>query len=234
MSYERDNIRRMAGYQWGEQPDDADTLKLNTNENPYPPGPAVGRALAGLTADVLRTYPRPTADPLRDEIAALHGLTRDNVLITHGGDEGLRLAVTTFVDPGATFAMAEPSYSLYPVLAAIQDAQLLRLPLDPAWQLPTDAAQRLNDAGARLTCLVNPHAPSGTLTPAGRLGELASAVNGVVLVDEAYVDFVDPDLGARPDDADSRHTPTRRRRARSAKAIVWPVCAWAICSGPPI
>jgi len=195
VSYERDNIRRMAGYQWGEQPDDADTLKLNTNENPYPPGPAVGRALAGLTADVLRTYPRPTADPLRDAIAALHGLTRDNVLITHGGDEGLRLAVTTFVDPGAAFAMAEPSYSLYPVLAAIQDAQLLRLPLDAAWNLPADAAQQLNGAGARLTCLVNPHAPSGKLTPADRLGELASAVDGVVLVDEAYVDFVDPELG---------------------------------------
>ncbi|MFN2427324.1 MAG: aminotransferase class I/II-fold pyridoxal phosphate-dependent enzyme, partial [Candidatus Binatia bacterium] len=101
------------------------------------------------------------ADPLRDEIAALHGLARDNVLITHGGDEGLRLAVTTFVDPGSTFAMAEPSYSLYPVLAGIQDAKLFRLPLDHAWQLPADAAQQLNDAGARLTCLVNPHAPSG-------------------------------------------------------------------------
>lgn len=194
MSYERDNIRRMAGYRWGEQPDDTDTVKLNTNENPYPPSPAVGRALAGLTADILRTYPRPSADPLRDEIAALHGLARDNVLITHGGDEALRLAVTTFVDPGSTFAMAEPSYSLYPVLAGIQDAKLFRLPLDQAWELPADAAQQLNDAGARLSCLVNPHAPSGTLTPAGHIAELADAVDGVVLVDEAYVDFVDPEL----------------------------------------
>lgn len=194
MTYERDNIRRMRGYQWGEQPDDARTVKLNTNENPYPPSPRVQQALDGLKAEVLRTYPRPTADPLRDAIADLHGLTRQHVLITHGGDEGLRLAMTTFVDPGATFAMAEPSYSLYPVLAEVQDASVFELPLDERWQLPGDAATRLNTAGAQLTCLVNPHAPSGTLTPAATVRAIAGALQGVLLMDEAYVDFVDPDL----------------------------------------
>lgn len=195
MSYERENIRRMAGYQWGEQPDDGDTVKLNTNENPYPPSPRVHEALRRLDADVLRVYPRPTADPLRDRLAALHGLTRDNVLVTHGGDEALRLAMTTFVDPGATFAMAEPSYSLYPVLAAVQDAVTLTLPLDDDWRLPTDSADRLEAAAARLTCLVNPHAPSGTLMPAHEVAALAQTLSGVLLVDEAYVDFVDPARG---------------------------------------
>jgi histidinol-phosphate aminotransferase len=195
MSYERDNIRRMQGYQWGEQPEDGDAVKLNTNENPYPPSPRVQEALSAVNADVLRTYPRPTADPLRDLLAIMHGLTRDHVLVTHGGDEGLRLAMTTFVDPGATFAMASPSYSLYPVLAQIQDARLFTVDLDLAWQLPADTALRLNDAGARLTCLVNPHAPSGTLTAADRLAGIARDLDGVMLVDEAYVDFVDPELG---------------------------------------
>jgi histidinol-phosphate aminotransferase len=195
MSYERDNIRRMAGYQWGEQPDDGDTVKLNTNENPYPPSPRVHAALASLDADVLRVYPRPTADPLRDRLAALHGLSRNHVLVTHGGDEALRLAMTTFVDPGATFAMADPSYSLYPVLAAVQDAVTFSVPLTDEWRLPGDAGARIQAAGARLTCLVNPHAPSGVLMPASEVEALASGLSGVLLIDEAYVDFVDPARG---------------------------------------
>ncbi len=195
VSYERDNIRRMQGYTWGEQPDDSQTVKLNTNENPYPPGPRVQQALATLDAAMLRTYPKPTADPLRDRLAQLHGLTRANVLVSHGGDEGLRLAMTTFVDPGATFAMAEPSYSLYPVLAQVQDARTFTLTLGSSWQLPDAAAAQLNAAAAKLTCLVNPHAPSGTLIGADHLDALAAELDGVLLVDEAYVDFVDPALG---------------------------------------
>jgi histidinol-phosphate aminotransferase len=193
MNYERDNIRRMRGYTWGEQPTDGETIKLNTNENPYPPSPRVRATLTGLDANLLRTYPKPTADPLRDRLAALHGIDRDNIIITHGGDEGLRLAMTTFVDPGATFAMAEPSYSLYPVLAEIQDAALYTVPLDDDWRLPPDAAARLNAAGARLTCIVNPHAPSGILLPVAEIETLARALDGVLLVDEAYVDFVAPE-----------------------------------------
>lgn len=195
MSYERESIRRMHGYQWGEQPQGGDAVKLNTNENPYPPSPKVQEALAQLDAAVLRTYPRPTADPLRDHLALMHGLSRDHVLVTHGGDEGLRLAMTTFVDPGTAFGMAEPSYSLYPVLAQIQDARIVTVDLTDDWQPPQDLAARLNEAGARLTCLVNPHAPSGTLTDVGRIAEIAHALDGVLLVDEAYVDFVDPALG---------------------------------------
>ncbi|MFW6094169.1 MAG: histidinol-phosphate transaminase [Pseudomonadota bacterium] len=195
MSYERDNIRRMQGYAWGEQPDDGDTIKLNTNENPYPPSPRVRAALAAFDTDLLRRYPQPTADPLRDRLADLHELERAHVVVTHGGDEALRLAMTTFVDPGATFTMAEPSYSLYPVLAQVQDARTFTLPLDARWRLPGEAASRLNEAGARLTCLVNPHAPSGTLSSAADIAALARALDGVLLVDEAYVDFVDPELG---------------------------------------
>jgi histidinol-phosphate aminotransferase len=195
MSYERDNIHRMAGYRWGEQPDDPHTIKLNTNENPYPPSPRVGQALASMNPAALRVYPQPTADPLRRRVADLHDLEIQNIIITHGGDEGLRLAMTTFVDPGETFAMAEPSYSLYPVLAEIQDARILRVPLQADWLPPPDLAETLNSAGARLACLVNPHAPSGTLMDMQSVGQLAHEFDGVLLVDEAYVDFVDPHLG---------------------------------------
>ena len=195
MTYERDNIRRMQGYVWGEQPTDADTCKLNTNENPYPPSPAVQRALAEFDAETLRTYPRPTADPLRGALAEHHGLGLDNVIVTNGGDEGLRLAITTFVEPGTPLGTAPPSYSLYPVLAEIHDAPLAEAELTGAWMPPTDFARRMNAAGARLTCLPNPHAPSGCLFDPATIRALAAELDGVLLIDEAYADFVDPALG---------------------------------------
>jgi len=192
MSYERDNIHRMAGYTWGEQPRNPGTIKLNTNENPYPPAPAVKAALGSFDVSTLRTYPQPTADGLRDRLAAMHGIARDQLIVTHGGDEALRLAMTTFVDPGAIFGMAEPSYSLYPVLAEIQDARVVKVPLAGDWLPAKDFVDILNDAGARLACVVNPHAPSGMLLEADAIADLARRFHGVLLVDEAYVDFVDP------------------------------------------
>lgn len=194
-SYERPNIRAMQGYTWGEQPEDGKTIKLNTNENPYPPSPAVNQALTEISVERLRVYPQPTADPLRDLIASHHDLARDNVIVTNGGDEGLRLALTTFVEPQAGFGMASPSYSLYPVLAQIQDARVVEVPLQSDWHMPEDFAQRLNDTGVQLTCVVNPHAPSGTLYDTDTLAELARALDGVLLIDEAYADFIDPAIG---------------------------------------
>lgn len=193
--YEREAVRSLAAYSWGEQPERPDEVcKLNTNENPFPPSPAVARALTAFDPGVLRTYPSPLADGLRGDLARLHGVDPATVLVTHGGDEGLRLAMTAFVDPGGTFAMADPSYSLYPVLAGIQDARILRVPLDDNWDLPRDFAARLNEAGATLACVVNPHAPSGQLLDVDRLSRIASEFDGVLLIDEAYVDFVDPAL----------------------------------------
>jgi len=194
MSYQRRNIEEMAGYTWGEQPTDHSVIKLNTNENPYPPSPAVDAALAAVAAADLRTYPQPTADRLRDRLAEIHQVRRENIVVTHGGDEGLRMAFTTFVEPGGSFGMAEPSYSLYPVLARIQGATTVGIALDDNWDLPREFARELNEAGANLACLVNPHAPSGVLLDAERISQLANDFHGVLLIDEAYVDFVDPAL----------------------------------------
>jgi histidinol-phosphate aminotransferase len=194
MSYERRNIEAMTGYTSGEQPSDGSIIKLNTNENPYPPSPEVDKALASLTAAELRTYPEPTADGLRDKLADLHGVKRDNIVITNGGDEALRLAFTTFVEPGTPFGMADPSYSLYPVLADIHGATIHKIGLHDNWDLPREFAHELNEAGANLACLVNPHAPSGQLLDSKHISQLANDFNGVLLIDEAYVDFVDPAL----------------------------------------
>ena len=194
MTYERANVAHMSGYVYGEQPAEPDVVKLNTNENPYPPSPAVARALSQFDTAALRRYPPATADQLRRLVARRFGVETGNVVVTNGGDEGLRLAITTFADPGDTFGTAKPSYSLYPVLAAVQDCALAEIPLGADWTPAADFASRLNAAGARLTCLVNPHAPSGVLIPRDAVSAIAEELDGVLLVDEAYVDFVDPAL----------------------------------------
>ena len=195
MSYERDNIQRMQGYPSGEQPADGDdVIKLNTNENPYPPSPRVDQALTNISGEDLRTYPPPTAAQLRRAIADRHALDAGCVLVTNGGDEALRLAITTFVNPGGPIGMAEPSYSLYPVLADIHDSPVARIDLDDQWRPPRDFAHRLNEAGSELAFLVNPHARSGTLMDTDSVSQLANDLNGVLLLDEAYIDFVDPSL----------------------------------------
>ena len=194
MSYQRPHIAAMNGYTPGEQPSADNVVKLNTNENPYPPPPPVLKALQAVTADQLRRYPDPLAKRFRQVAANMHGLTPDHIIAVNGGDELLRLVITTFVEPGKPIGMAEPSYSLYPVLAEIHGSPMVRVPLDDEWRLPADYAEKLNDAGVQLAFIVNPHAPSGRLTGVNALKEIAQNFQGVLVIDEAYVNFVDPDL----------------------------------------
>jgi histidinol-phosphate aminotransferase len=194
LSYERSNIHNMQGYASGEQPEGKDVIKLNTNENPYPAGPAVATALAGLHVESLRRYPPPTALPLRKALAQLHNVGVENLVVTNGGDELLRLLLATFVELDDTIATAGPSYSLYDVLAAAHGCRMLSYPLLADWSLPTDLAQRLNADKVKLCFIVNPHAPSGTLVPVATLAKLAQDFKGVLVIDEAYVNFVEPEL----------------------------------------
>lgn len=194
MTYERPNIANMHGYTPGEQPTDPQLVKLNTNENPYPPTDAVMHALRDVSGDDLRRYPPPMADAFRRAAAAAHGVDAANIIATNAGDELLRLAITTFVEPGRPVGTTDPSYSLYPVLADVHGSPTHRVGLNDDWSLPDGFAQRMNDAGAQVVFVVNPHAPSGTLRSVDTLRGLAEALDGVLVIDEAYVDFVDPSL----------------------------------------
>ncbi|MDX1490644.1 MAG: histidinol-phosphate transaminase [Pseudohongiellaceae bacterium] len=194
MSYERPNIQNMTGYSSGEQPKQTDVIKLNTNENPFPATKAVRDALASLQVESLRRYPQPLANDFRRVAAQLHGIEVDNIIATNGGDELLRLIITTFVGPGDVIAMAEPSYSLYPVLAAIQDCKVAPVPLQQDWSMGEGFAAKLNDTGAKLAFIVNPHAPSGYLADTATLEKIAQEFKGVLVIDEAYVDFIDPEF----------------------------------------
>lgn len=194
MNFERKNIQAMTGYVSGEQPETADVIKLNTNENPYPPGPAVARALASLQVENIRRYPPPTAMALRESLARLHNLQPDNILVTNGGDELLRLLLATFLDTDECVGVAAPSYSLYDVLVAAHGCKMQNFALQDDWSLPANLAEQLNAAGIKLCFVVNPHAPSGTLTAAAELKKLALEFKGLLVIDEAYVDFVEPGL----------------------------------------
>ena len=195
MTYERAAIQRMHGYVPGKQPANPDTIKLNTNENPYPPSPAVFEVLRDISAESLRKYPEPMAQEFRNEAAHLHGVSAEQIVAVNGGDELLRMAITTFVDPGQPIGVLSPSYSLYPVLAAVQASPVINVPAAADYGVPKEFAARMNAAGVNLSLLVNPHAPSGHLLTREQIAVIADELDGVLLVDEAYIDFVDPDLG---------------------------------------
>jgi len=192
MTYERENIRSMRGYISGEQPLDDQTIKLNTNENPYLSSPLVSDAIEAFSSANLRRYPPPMADEFRGLAATLHGVESGNIIATRGGDELLRLVITTFVNPGETIAMTEPTYSLYEVLAQIQNCPVFSQPLREDWSLPDDFSDAVNESGAKLTFIVNPHAPSGYLIDPEIIKKLIHDLDSIVLIDEAYVDFIDP------------------------------------------
>ncbi len=185
----RANVREMQGYEPGEQPAAGErVVKLNTNENPYQPSERVMQAIAGISAETLRRYPNPTADAFRDAAAKLHGLTRDHIITGNGSDDILTISTRCFLPPGGTLAFPEPTYSLYPVLARLEDAKILQVPWETDWSLPIEA---LAASGAQAIYLANPNAPSGTFVSPLKIAELARNFSALILVDEAYVDFAD-------------------------------------------
>jgi len=198
MSYFRENIKRMSGYVPGEQPQGERLIKLNTNENPYPPSPrSLEAARAWLDAD-LRLYPDPVARQVRECVGRLFDVDPDCVLVGNGSDDLLTIAFRSFVDPGQTVAFPTPTYSLYPVLTEIQDGRVLEVPFPTDFSLPPD----LLGVDAALTLLANPNSPTATLIPPHDVARLAESLDGVLLVDEAYVDFADShcvDLAKRHD-----------------------------------
>lgn len=193
-------VRKLHGYVPGEQPKIRGLIKLNTNENPYPPSPKVLRAIKGGVDDRLRLYPNPTADRLRQKLAAFHSCSPENIIVGNGSDELLALATRVFVEPAEsqrgtaaqrTIQYFTPSYSLYPVLADIHGALQSGVPLDSEFTMPPLAQLRRGQWNFRaaLTYLTTPNAPSGRGFSTAALDALGRAHKGVLVLDEAYVDF---------------------------------------------
>jgi histidinol-phosphate aminotransferase len=182
----RPEIERLAGYVPGEQPRDRRYVKLNTNENPHPPSPRVLEAIRAAVTGDLRLYPDPLATELRAKAAAVYGLSPDFILAGNGSDELLAIVLRACAGQGDRVVYPQPTYSLYDTLVAIQGATTVAIPFPEDYRLPAD---RLGEQGQALTIVCNPNAPSGTLAPTAAIEEIARGVRGLVVVDEAYVDF---------------------------------------------
>jgi histidinol-phosphate aminotransferase len=198
-------VRALEPYVPGEQPKIPGLIKLNTNENPYPPSPKVLAATKAAVDGRLRLYPNPTAQALREKLARLHRCEAENIIVGNGSDELLAMAVRAFAEPArsrfetrqrsrATVQFFNPSYSLYPVLAAIHGSVTNAVPLNPDFTMP--AVRELKrarhwDFRAGLSLVTTPNAPSGRGYPTRELEALCRAQQGAVVLDEAYVDFAE-------------------------------------------
>ena len=185
----RKTVEAMEGYVPGEQPRDRRYIKLNTNENPYPPSPQVLEALRDALGENLRLYPRPMADELRERAARLFRLQPENVLVGNGSDELLAILMRAVIDPGDAIAYPVPTYSLYDTLVTLHSGEAIHVPFAPDFSLPDELAS----VDARMIIVCNPNSPSGTWLPPQALGPLFRRRDRLVVIDEAYVDFADGD-----------------------------------------
>jgi len=181
-------IRAMAAYTPGEQPRDGTFIKLNTNENPYPPSPRVFEALhAALTGDRLRKYPDPVGLHFRNTAGRVLGVDPDGILIGNGSDDILTILTRAFVPECGLIVSPTPSYLLYHTLANLQGARFLTVPFLPDWKLPSPWPVRFAD----LTFLANPNSPSGTMISLPEIDQIRAEIDGPLIVDEAYADFAE-------------------------------------------
>jgi histidinol-phosphate aminotransferase len=182
----RPNIRAMAGYTPGEQPQGDGFVKLNTNENPYPPSARALEAMAEvLRSDRLRKYPDPLGTAFRKTAGKLFGVDPDGILIGNGSDDILTILTRAFVPEGGLVVSPTPSYLLYATLADIQGAKFEGVPFTKDWGLPTPWPK----PDANLTLVPNPNSPTGTMVSNRALETLAGELPSPLIIDEAYVDF---------------------------------------------
>jgi histidinol-phosphate aminotransferase len=180
-------VQTLTPYVPGEQPKIAGLIKLNTNENPYPPSPAVRAALHAMPADALRLYPDPDASLLKQTLADYHGLNSGEVFVGNGSDEVLGFVFMALLKHSAPLLFPDITYSFYPVYCKLFGIDYAEVPLNDAMQIEVGNYRNRACGGI---IFPNPNAPTGTPLTLSAIEELLLAQpNAVVAVDEAYVDF---------------------------------------------
>ena len=183
-------IDAMEGYAPGEWPAlDAGVLKLNSNENAYPPSPKVLAALSNVDGELLRRYPDPRAEDFCCAVGETFGLPADWAIAGNGSDDLLTLLVRACAEGNRQIAYPTPTYVLYRTLAAMQPAKTVEIPykiVGDDWQLPVE---QLLQTDAAITFVASPNSPSGHVVAKSDLRRLAAGLSGVLVIDEAYVDF---------------------------------------------
>jgi len=183
----RPHLDTMTGYVPGEQPKPGThIIKLNTNENPYPPSPDAIAVLRSLDSEWLRRYPDPYANDFRQAASEAIGVPPDWVIVGNGSDELLNVLMRACAEADRKVAYPVPTYVLYRTLGQMQPAQIVEIPYQADFRLPIAALLAEN---AAITCIASPNSPSGHIVPLGELRQLAAELSGVLVIDEAYVDF---------------------------------------------
>ena len=181
-----DNIRKVVPYTPGEQPNQPDMIKLNTNENPYPPSPEVTKALRALDTDALRLYPDPAAEDLVQAVADYYGLNKNQVFVGVGSDDVLAMSFLTFFNGSKPVLFPDITYSFYDVWADLFRIPYERPALDENFHIRKEDYFRENGG----IIFPNPNAPTGALLPLSAIEDVVKHnPDSVVIVDEAYIDF---------------------------------------------
>lgn len=190
MSYFRPAIASMEGYTPGEQPKPGTPIiKLNTNENPYPPSPQALAVLRNLDSEWLRRYPDPYSRDFCNAVSEALGVPADWIIVTNGSDDMLNILIRSCAEgKERKVVYPMPSYVLYRTLADLQAAEVKEVSYPKDYQLPIE---ELVGAKGAVTLIATPNSPSGHLVPLDDLRQLAIRVSGVLAIDEAYVDFAD-------------------------------------------
>lgn len=186
MSTWRDNLRTIEPYVPGEQPNLPDMVKLNTNENPYPPSPKVVETLKSFDCDSLRLYPDPNSQVLVDALAKRYGLQSDQVFLGVGSDDVLAIAFMTFFNSKKPILFPDITYSFYDVWAELFQIPYERPALDEHFDLIPEDYYKENGG----VVIANPNAPTGVLQSLDFLRDVIEHNRDVVvIIDEAYADF---------------------------------------------
>lgn len=184
--YWSNKVKSLKPYVPGEQPKDKKYIKLNTNENPYPPSPKVMQAIKEAANGDLKLYPDPEVDSLRMTIANYYGLTKDEIFIGNGSDEVLGFSFMAFFNPEDPILFPDISYSFYKVYANLFDIDYKLVSLDEDFNIPINKFSEKNGG----IVIANPNAPTGKYIEVEKLGKLIkNNLDSVVIIDEAYVDF---------------------------------------------
>ena len=186
MSIWEENVRKVIPYTPGEQPDFPDMIKLNTNENPYPPSPMVKKALEEMEADSLRLYPAPAADALVEELASVYHVKKEQVFVGVGSDDVLAMAFLTFFNSEKPVLFPDITYSFYDVWADLFRIPYEQIPLNQEFAIVSEDYMKENGG----IIFPNPNAPTGVEMPFSEVEKIiAYNPESVIIVDEAYVDF---------------------------------------------
>ncbi|MBH8578216.1 histidinol-phosphate transaminase [Nostocaceae cyanobacterium CENA369] len=188
-NYFRSNVDAMASYVPGEQPPrGTQIVKLNSNENPYPPSPAALAVLQNIDGESLRRYPQPLGGEFREAASKVLGVPPDWIIVGNGSDELLSVVIRACAEPGRKVVYPMPTYVLYRTLTEIQAADITEIAYREDYSLPVEELVAINGS---VTFIASPNSPSGHVVPKDELRKLASQLSGVLVIDEAYVDFTE-------------------------------------------